>query len=394
MRCTKCGHENPESNRYCGMCGEQFVPAESTQAKPERLDWGLAGRETLPPAALEHVEGSREERGQEPAEAGAPTPPRRSDKWWVDEGETTVGGPSFLGISSGQSVENGGYSYLFVDEPEKSHAGWVFLLVLLILGGVGYAKRQPIRDFVVAQLNERTKPAPVAGQQTPDANVAATTPGAPTTTLASNEPESTKDAAASATAPKEGLPQSDKGGAAGGDKHEPGAEQPAASPQSAAGSDNKSTSPEPRAGSESARPSQHQAGSGHPKAEASGDEEEDTSAAEEEKPSASRRAAPADAGNELVSSGEKFLYGKGVARSCDQAVSYFRAAAGKQNSQAFSHLGALYATGECVPMDRALAYSYFKRAYAKEPANHYYEQNLTMLWREMSPDEKQRATSR
>ena len=127
-------------------------------------------------------------------------------------------------------------------------------------------------------------------------------------------------------------------------------------------------------------------------ARASEPDEEST----DEKPSAAQKAlAPqANPGGELVSSGEKYLYGRGVARSCNQAVSYFNAAAAKQNPQAFSHLGALYATGECVPMDRAAAYAYFRRAYAVEPSNRYFEQNLTMLWREMSPDERQRATGR
>jgi TPR repeat protein len=101
-----------------------------------------------------------------------------------------------------------------------------------------------------------------------------------------------------------------------------------------------------------------------------------------------------NAGGELVSSGERYLYARGVARNCDQAVIYFNAAAAQQNLQAFSHLGAMYATGECVPMDRAVAYSWFRRAYAKEPGNRYFEQNLTMLWRQMTPAERQRATGR
>ena len=92
-----------------------------------------------------------------------------------------------------------------------------------------------------------------------------------------------------------------------------------------------------------------------------------------------------------MSSGEKYLYARGVARNCRQAVTYFNAAAAQQNPQAFSHLGALYATGECVPMDRAIAYAWFRRAYAREPGNHYFERNLTMLWREMTPAERQRA---
>ena len=127
--------------------------------------------------------------------------------------------------------------------------------------------------------------------------------------------------------------------------------------------------------------------------QATGMEEKSTD--EEKTPPAQRElATPLNEGGELVNSGEKYLYGRGVERSCGQAMTFFKAAAAKQNPQAFSHLGAMYATGSCVPTDRAVAYAWFRRAYAKEPQNRYFEQNLTMLWREMTPDERQRATGR
>ncbi len=364
------------------MCGNMLVVrpgaaecAASMGPLPpaEKIGSPVEPHRDLAPARPEPVEI----REPEPA---AVAPAARGDKWWVDEGETTVGGPSFLGLGSSES-SGGGYSYLFQEEEERSHkAAWVLLVVLLVLGGVVYAKWQPIHDYVLTTALTHARPQLSAAQNNSNSQPPSTPSSAPGTTLASsdaqappitteNNPDQTKNdqaktAEQKAGDPKEGLPERDN--AAAGDERKTAA-QPANSPTATAGASAKNEAPP---------------------------EEEDASAKDEEKPAASKRArpAPVNEGGELVSTGERYLYGRGVVRNCDQAVSYFNAAAAKQNPQAYSHLGALYATGECVPMDRALAYSWFRRAYAKEPSNHYFERNLTMLWREMTPDEKQRAT--
>lgn len=396
MRCQNCGHNNPNENRFCGMCGTSLDAQPVAEAVPLQWEPVVPERET-PAGTPERVERRREPLKAEPlAPPPPPQPERRSDKWWVDERETTVGGPSFLGLSSADS-SNGGYSYLFQDEPERSHKGlWVFLLLLLVLGGVVYARWQPIRDYVLTTAIAHSRPKPAAAPPVTNSETAPPAQNAPTTTLASsdaqaqastseNKPAANTDNKPPANA-KEGLPQADKDAAAPAGKNEAAGAAGTNPPGTESKATNGSKPPDAKA-----RPSAKDVAS-------SNEANEDVAdAAAEEKPSAAAakktRAPQAQAndGGELVSSGEKYLYGRGVARSCDQAVSYFNAAAAKQNPQAFSHLGALYATGECVPMDRALAYAWFRRAYAKEPNNHYFEQNLTMLWREMTPNERQRA---
>jgi hypothetical protein len=325
----------------------------------------------------EPVEPRREAKEVREPEPIAAEPAKRSDKWWVEDGdtETTVGGPSFLGLSSAESG-SGGYSYLFQEEEERSHkAGWVLLVVLLVLGGVVYAKWQPLRDYVLTTAISNSRPKQPAPTEN-NAEAAPPASNAPTTTLASsdtqappitteNNADQKKAAEPKTSDSKEGLPERDKESADNSNVGAKGAGKQAEKRPAAV------------------------------KDEAPADTDE-TPAEDEEKPSAAKRGvvAPANEGGELVNSGERYLYGRGVARSCDQAVSYFNAAAAKQNPQAFSHLGALYATGQCVPMDRAVAYAWFRRAYTKEPGNHYFEQNLTMLWREMTPGERQRATGR
>ena len=86
------------------------------------------------------------------------------------------------------------------------------------------------------------------------------------------------------------------------------------------------------------------------------------------------------------------MYGRGVARNCNQALVDFNAAARQDNPRAMAHLGSLYATGQCVSLDRTQAYHWFSRALSADRGNTYIEHNLNMLWRDMTPDERTKAT--
>jgi hypothetical protein len=397
VRCRNCGHDNADGNRFCGTCGDSLGKSAAQPEyvierilEPLKLDWEPAASSGQISPRREAELDLRPADTSEPMAAVSPTaPPPRRDRWAVDGGGTTVGGPSFLGLSNSGLSATGGYSYLFRDEPERSHTAlWVFLLVLLALGALVYAKWQPIRDYVLTTAITHSRPKPPAAQESDTA--ATTTPGntAPITTLA------TTDAPTRTAAEKqpekianlqEGLPEGDKGSAADASKSDQGASSTPKNAPSPA-----TTRPDDSAPKQPSAKTQAPAKEDGSAKLASG---ADGSATAEAKPSRTKmaRAALGNEGSELVASGERYLYGRGAARSCDQAVSYFNAAAAKQNPQAFSHLGALYATGECVPMDRAAAYAWFRRAYAREPSNHYFEKNLSMLWREMSPDERQKA---
>jgi hypothetical protein len=385
------------------MCGAPLLikPAERTfvasEAPSQRETKQLVrDAQPIPPTVVEATRFSeyptRSNRNGRQAE-GEPAEPQRERE------ETTVSGPSFLGLSGSETPSSSsGYSYLFQDEPEKSHTGlYVFLFLLIIGGAVLYWKWQPVRDYVVSTaIAHSQRPKPAAEEQAsapaedaghtpaPSVDVA---PGAPKPADAAktdNPPPTTPDKnAKSDTTTPEAAAASDKTtqiskaqetGATTNTGKAGGAEKPsrttrAASADSAAAADTKSAdTPEAATGRPSAR-----------------------SATQKLAPA---RAAQAVPGAELVQAGERFLYGRGVPKNCGQAVNYFRAAAGQQNPQAFSHLGALYTTGECVPMDKAQAYSWFSRALAAQHSNPYIERNLTMLWRDMTPQERQRVAGR
>jgi len=105
-------------------------------------------------------------------------------------------------------------------------------------------------------------------------------------------------------------------------------------------------------------------------------------------------ATPGTADDYLVSEGEKYLYGNGVPENCARARKDLLVAAEHSNARAQSVLGTMYATGHCATRDLPAAYRWFARALHKDPSNTRIEQDLEILWRQMSPTERQIAQSK
>ena len=96
--------------------------------------------------------------------------------------------------------------------------------------------------------------------------------------------------------------------------------------------------------------------------------------------------------DKLVADGEKYLYGNGVPENCDLAQKNLKAAAAHSNARALTLMGAMYATGHCVARDLPTAYRWFAKALHQDPSNARVQQDLEILWRQMTPGEKQLAT--
>ena len=119
-------------------------------------------------------------------------------------------------------------------------------------------------------------------------------------------------------------------------------------------------------------------------------------AARTPKPSPSQPAATATVASpdaDLELAGERYLYGNGVPQNCARAESNLRTAATKSNTKAQTVLGTMYATGHCVGRDLPTAYRWFARALHQEPQNSRISADLQVLWRQMTPQEKQLATA-
>ena len=94
----------------------------------------------------------------------------------------------------------------------------------------------------------------------------------------------------------------------------------------------------------------------------------------------------------LFLQGQRFLYGgHGVPANCAMARQSLSAAANNGNSKAESTLATMYATGHCVPRDLPLAYRWFARALHTDPQNTRLEQDVKIMWNQMSAQERQLA---
>jgi TPR repeat protein len=102
-------------------------------------------------------------------------------------------------------------------------------------------------------------------------------------------------------------------------------------------------------------------------------------------------AAEADTGDAAFRKAEAYLYGRGAAQNCDEAVKNLKAASAKSNAKARSAFGTMYATGHCVPRDLPTSYLWFALALRADPNNQILEKDLTAVWNQMTPPERQLA---
>jgi hypothetical protein len=95
--------------------------------------------------------------------------------------------------------------------------------------------------------------------------------------------------------------------------------------------------------------------------------------------------------NTSETEGEKYLYGDGVPVNCGRARQDLLAAAEHSSTKAQSALGTMYATGHCAIRDLPLAYHWFARAQRRELRNRIIEEDMRVLWNQMSPEERRLA---
>lgn len=432
MRCSHCGQENPGNYKFCGMCGARLASAPPLDAEPHEpvpehvpagatlgsANAGDAGRETS--STSENLRAADEFLRRRPVSVPpSPAPPvssrasanTRGDEDEYEEPSEPVGaihGPSFLGLS-GSDDNPGGY---LLEDEGGSHAGlWVVLLLLAIGGGLVAWKWEPIKTYVWTQASLHAQQAKSAAAKPATDAVDPNAPSpqvnsAPAAAPQSDEPEMTAEApsnAAASPATPPAAPNSAPAPAANANS------QPADNTAKTSATSEPKTPDATATNSGEHAPAADKTTSDKGAAAATEDKSADDTTADgatdtteaAEKPPAprARKAAPpakpaVDDGAALLAKAEAYLYGRsGSPRDCRQALVYLKAAADKQNPAALSHVGAMYATGECgVRIDRVQAYKWFSKAYELQPSNGYLEQNLTMLWRQMSPQERQAIT--
>lgn len=375
VRCTHCGYDNSPEYRFCGMCGASLAHPPAPEAQPPIRDIRPAGTAT----------------GNVAPEFSPEAAP--------------VNGPSFLGLADEPSENpKHEFHYLYEDEPPRSHAGLIMVLLVIAIAGAAIGWQWHHSGF------------PFNSQRTPGQSASSSEAGSTSATRDTHvDNPATGASSVTPTLPEKSVPIPTD--AAPSDKAS------STTPNAATTNDT-----EPNSGATSAKGQQSSAerasdaktnaktakNAKTADTETSTEEEADATpppatprksqvtkastriptrppvrpAVEAQEPAPS---ASPDAALELT--GEKYLYGTGVPQNCARADSSLRTAAQHGNTKAETVLGTMYATGHCVTRDLPTAYRWFARALHKDPQNSRISADLQVLWRQMSPQEKQMATA-
>jgi hypothetical protein len=406
VRCPRCGNDNQDGMRFCGMCGGTLLPA--APPAPARPDRGVS------PAPQSSA----------PATATATRPPELPRPPQNTAGSSpSISGPSFLGLNdappagkraqrSDSHSSSRNLDYLLQDEEEHrggSGAGKFFLIVLALALAVGFGYLR-FKDQLPWLTPGAKKPAPSA--QNPDQAAGDSSSPTPSSGTPESQPTSNPPAAnpPAANAPAANTPAASTPAA-----NTPGASPEPAPSNSAAATPNtqptgdaaanvqpnssaqksadnaESANNSPSSDSAANKPSQPAAKSD----ESSEDNESDAAPAEAApKPKPVRPTAKPQAASKPVDSvaeAQRYLYGRGAAQDCDHGLRLLKPLANQGNAKAMVEMGALYSAGLCTPRDLPTSYRWFAIALRKDPSNQTIQTDLQKLWGEMTQPERQLA---
>jgi hypothetical protein len=371
--CPNCREDNAPSFRFCGMCGTSLEPRRTAGAP--LLDPLSAFPPDVPLKAANAAAARQPTVAKPIVSQSAPRPGGHE--------VPPISGPSMLGLN--QPVANlpvadqgrphepsvdalrdrafSSFDSFLESEQPKTGARRILLLMVLLaaLGGAGwwtytnYLGATGSRKAATSSADEApadkpsTKSAPQDATPAPDAQPSqAATPSA-------SVPES----------PSENAPAA------------PDSIHNTAKTETKSTSAAKPVTPAPAASAKALRQG---------KAEA----KHESRVAAAKVPSAAPAAV--DTGDAAFRKGEAYLYGRGMPENCDEAVKNLKAASAKSNAKARSAFGTMYATGHCVPRDLPTSYSWFALALRADPNNQILEKDLSAVWNQMTPPERQLAT--
>jgi hypothetical protein len=339
IRCEKCGYENFPQHRFCGMCAAAlpFPKAPSARANPE------------PPPQV-------------------PKPVSRPSPAAVER----------------EPVDARSVSYLLEDEPAPSHRGRYVLLLILLVGAVAAAGWH-WREDLVSLVSRFSSSA--GGNTQPNSSAPA---GKDSTSEAA--PATSANAGTQVEKPSTGASGQVDAQAPAAQTQTPPSAAPSAAAASGAAGSTQSLQPDQSQPSNQSQPSDSASTAAAAKPADSGEAASQPAPARK---SPRVRAQPATTSasrvDELEAEGERYLYGNGVRENCARARTNLLAAAQHSNAQAQNVLGTMYATGHCATRDLPTAYRWFGRSLRQDPSNTRIEQDLKVLWKQMTPEERKLA---
>ena len=359
VRCTHCGYDNSPEYRFCGMCGASLAHPPVAKTEP-----------------IKEAPRATTQGNAQPEE---------------------VHGPSFLGLSQDPKVE---FHYLYEDEQPRSHVGLI-VFVIILLGAGGYLGWQwrnggfPFNRAGTSGTQASASPSEVAPAQTQDQQTHIDKPMTGAGDVLPTQPD--QNAATQSTANQNAQGQTPNKPTETDIPPQGGQAQNSAPANSQAAPGTENATEKQNAAPENAQPekqpTEEAKATPPPAVNKASRVAKEPAPARSVKPTPSRMPGEAstspDADLELT--GERYLYGNGVPQNCTRAESSLRTAATHGNSKAQTVLGTMYATGHCVGRDLPTAYRWFARALHQEPQNSRISTDLQVLWRQMSPQEKQLA---
>ena len=371
MICPNCREDNAPTFRFCGMCGTPLEPRRQPGAP------ALDPMSAFPASAAQRVAGA------DPTVrlAGAPSVTPSNETRPANRAVPPISGPSMLGLnqpSVNQSTPSpsrpvfesdplssqypskdllrerafsGLDSFLEPEEP-KTGGRRIFLLIVLLaaLGGAGW---WTYTNYL--GLGEKHPAASVSTDSTP--------PDKTPTKPASTESPAASTSPAATPAPASVAPVGVR--------------------ENAGESFDKNPKPAP------AETKPAETARKNPAPIVSKPEKKPVLIAKAAKPP---EPLVADTSDAAFRKGEAYLYGRGVPENCDEAVKNLKAASAKSNAKARSAFGTMYATGHCVPRDLPTSYMWFALALRIDPNNQILEKDLSAVWNQMTPPERQMAT--
>lgn len=420
MRCGRCGNENDEANRFCGMCGASLLataPAEERSAaqaaatpagsvaaprpsqtplpEPAGLSSASAERTSAPPASSQVRTSELRANDVRPSPRPSEVRPAAGP---------VITGHSFLGLSTpGPGTDrhappdtlrpSSNVDYLLDDEEEPKR-GWgklVLIVVALALAvGLGYlhfkqagfdgliaGEKKPVAAKPTSDAAQGTDSGAASGPATPDRTAPATSNNGTAAGSGATTPAQTAAPAPAQSAPTQTAPTPSPA-VPSTSQAAPAAAAPAQGVPSQAERDDPNL---PAGAALPAAPSP------------------DNQAAPVEVPPAPKAAAsvpamakpPAAKPIDPVINAERYIYGRGVRPDCDHGLHLLKQAADESNAKAMISMGALYSTGTCTPRDLPTAYRWFALALHKEPDNQVLQDDLQKLWSQMTQPERQLA---
>ena len=305
-----------------------------------------------------------------------------------------TGGIFNLGAPAESSSPN--LDYLLEDEEEpKSGKIWLLVVVALALVvGLGWLRWRHEALPSIGSLIASKPKAPAAAQNPETAPASTdTTPASPpansqTAPPASAPPSSDNPAVPAATPPSNNIITSNTDSSPA----------PAAAPTESAKGEHApgSTQPaNPDPDSPASSPAEPESTPNPPSTHSKSTDSPPVAAPESKR--AARKPSPApppkpSAKSDPITLGEQYLYGRGgVSQNCERGLRYVKPAADQSNTKAMITMGALYATGHCLSRDLPTAYRYFALALRTDPENGPLRQNVDMVWKQMTAEERKQA---